>query len=161
MVQASGDHVLKDDRESLASLRVYLHSGDMTVPPPLQNFGRTSSGDRRSSNASSIKSERRLSLPTSVLSFSSDSASSLNREVSDFQARRRKAAKLTQFFGVDYRELVRDIIESIEHGVEHEQNRGTLNPDEVQVMTTLAVFRILTDLVFAYRIYSRVFVNCE
>ena len=107
----------------------------MTVPPPLQSFGRTSSGDRRSSNASSIRSERRLSLPTSVISFSSDHSPSLTPEVSDFQARRRKAAKLTQFFGVDYRELVGDIIDSIERGVEHEQTRGTLNQDEVQVMT--------------------------
>jgi len=58
--------------------------------------------------------------------------SSPRPEISDFQARRRRAAKLTQFFGVNYRELITDVIDSIEHGLEHEQHRGNLNQDEVQ-----------------------------
>ncbi|KAG2149522.1 hypothetical protein BD769DRAFT_1624162 [Suillus cothurnatus] len=51
---------------------------------------------------------------------------------SDFQLRRRRAAKLTHFFGVDYRELIHDILESIEKGVEEERKRGTLRPEEVE-----------------------------
>jgi len=51
----------------------------------------------------------------------------------DFQARRRRATKLIQFFGVDYRELIKDVLESIEGGLEHERKRGTLNPDEAEV----------------------------
>jgi hypothetical protein len=59
-------------------------------------------------------------------------------EASDFQIRRRRAAKLTSFFGVDYRELIQDILESIEKGVEEERKRGTLRPEEVDV--SLIVF---------------------
>ena len=50
-----------------------------------------------------------------------------------FQTRRRRAAKLTNFFGVDYRDLIGDIIESIEHDVEEASHRGSLQPEEVQV----------------------------
>ncbi|KAF7337630.1 hypothetical protein MSAN_02236300 [Mycena sanguinolenta] len=50
----------------------------------------------------------------------------------DFQARRRRAAKLTQFFGVDYRELIDDVLESIEHGLDAERKRGTLNAVEAE-----------------------------
>ncbi|KAJ7268897.1 hypothetical protein C8J57DRAFT_1067050, partial [Mycena rebaudengoi] len=49
-----------------------------------------------------------------------------------FQARHRRAAKLTQFFGVDYRNLVEDVLESIEHGLDAERTRGTLGPDEAE-----------------------------
>jgi len=124
----------RDDRESLAELHEYLNSADVPLTP-IQSYGRDDGlGDRRLSNAS-VKSERRRSLParTSIISISSEySISSPKPEVTDFQARRRRAAKLTQFFGVDYRELISDVLESIEHGLEHEQKRGTLNPDEIQ-----------------------------
>ena len=50
-----------------------------------------------------------------------------------FQARRRRAAKLTQFSGVDYRDLVNEVFESLESGLREESGRGTLKPDEVQV----------------------------
>lgn len=61
-------------------------------------------------------------------------------KASRFQLRRRTAAKLTNFFGVDYRELIRDILESIEKGVEEERKEGTLQPQEVEVssVSTLA-----------------------
>lgn len=69
-----------------------------------------------------------------MLSIASEySITSPKPEVTDFQLRRRRAAKLTQFFGVDYRDLINDVLESIEHGLEHERKRGTLNPDEVEV----------------------------
>ncbi|GLB35722.1 hypothetical protein LshimejAT787_0300100 [Lyophyllum shimeji] len=133
------DIIDRDDRESLAELHEYITSLDMSEPPPLQSFTRTPttipSGERRLSNASSIKSERRRSLParTSVISLSSEYSITTPRpEVTDFQARRRRAAKLTQFFGVDYRELITDVLESIENGLEHERKRGTLKPDEVE-----------------------------
>lgn len=50
-----------------------------------------------------------------------------------FQTRRRRAAKLTQFFGVNYRDLMSEILDSIEKGLEEERGLGTLKPDEVQV----------------------------
>lgn len=57
------------------------------------------------------------------------------QEVSDFQVRRRRAAKLTSFFGVNYRELIEDILESIERGVEEEHGKGTLQLEEAEVST--------------------------
>jgi predicted secreted protein len=54
-------------------------------------------------------------------------------ESTDFQLRRRKAAKLTQFFGVDYKQIIADVLESIEKGVEEDRKRGTLQPEEVEV----------------------------
>ena len=47
--------------------------------------------------------------------------------------RRRRAAKLQNFFGVDYKDLIHDVVESIEKGVEEDGKRGTLNADELQV----------------------------
>lgn len=123
----------------------------MTIPPPLQSFTRAAaggSGDRRLSIASSTKSERRRSLParTSIISIASEYSIATPRpEVTDFQARRRRAAKLTQFFGVDYRELISDVLESIEHGLEHERKRGTLKPDEVEVRLLLCRLRTESD----------------
>lgn len=61
------------------------------------------------------------------------SIASPDPEETMFQTRRRRAAKLTQFFGVDYRELMSEILESLEKGLEEEGGRGTLKPDEVQV----------------------------
>ncbi|KAF8963933.1 hypothetical protein BDZ97DRAFT_962306 [Flammula alnicola] len=57
-------------------------------------------------------------------------------EITSFQLRRRRAAKLAQFFGVNYRELINDVLESIENGVEHEQQRGTLRAEEVEDLLT-------------------------
>ncbi|KAG5341650.1 hypothetical protein C0989_008408 [Termitomyces sp. Mn162] len=129
------DIIDRDDKESLAELHEYLNSGDLSAPPPLQSSTRNSqANDRRLSNVS-IKSERRHSLParTSIISISSESSIATPRpEVTDFQARRRRAAKLTQFFGVNYRELINDVLESIESGLEHERKRGTLDPEEVE-----------------------------
>ena len=92
--------------------------------------------DRRMSVSSSIKSERRRSLParTSIISFTSEyTISTPKAETTAFQLRRRRAAKLTQFFGVNYRELISDVLDSIENGVQHEQQKGTLRAEEVEV----------------------------
>jgi hypothetical protein len=87
-------------------------------------------------DARTIRSERRRSLPTRSSTVSLASQSSLGSpspERTSFQARRRQAAKLTHFFGVDYRDLIGDILESIEHYVEEESHRGNLHPEEIQV----------------------------
>ncbi|KAJ7651468.1 hypothetical protein DFH06DRAFT_1094466 [Mycena polygramma] len=59
-------------------------------------------------------------------------ASTPDADTSEFQQRRRRAAKLTQFFGVDYRDLIEDVLESIELGLDAERRRGTLNPAEAE-----------------------------
>ncbi|CAA7264761.1 unnamed protein product [Cyclocybe aegerita] len=120
------------------------------TPTPTSNTPAT----RRLSSAS-LKSERRRSLPartslislaslaslssitsdlttTSIEPTSASTVSTPKADVSSFQLRRRRAAKLTQFFGVDYRELISDVLESIENGVQAERQRGTLREEEVQ-----------------------------
>ncbi len=92
--------------------------------------------DDEGEDARTIRSERRRSLPTrsSTVSLASQfSLGSPSPERTSFQARRRQAAKLTHFFGVDYRDLIGDVLESIERYVEEERHRGTLHPEEVQV----------------------------
>lgn len=51
----------------------------------------------------------------------------------EFQQRRKRAAKLAQFFGVGYRDLFGEVLETIETGVEDDGYRGTLTADQVQV----------------------------
>ena len=76
-----------------------------------------------------------------------------------FQQRRRRAAKLTHFFGVDYRDLMGEILDSLEKGLEEERDKGTLKPDEVQVRFGPSAFFLwrvlLTSVVSVYRTRSR------
>lgn len=99
---------------------------------------------RGNSDASSILTERRRSLPASIETASIISGLTIgdkdaaatptdDASITDFQMRRRRAAKLTQFFGVQYRELINDVLDSLENGLEHEQKRGTLQADEIAV----------------------------
>ncbi|PPQ76994.1 hypothetical protein CVT25_014811 [Psilocybe cyanescens] len=124
----------RDDRESLAELHDYLNNADAPTPKADEDF--STRLDRRASIASTIKSERRRSLParTSMISLAGSeySITTPKAEITTFQLRRRRAAKLTQFFGVNYRELINDVLESIENGVDHEQRRGTLRAEEVE-----------------------------
>jgi predicted secreted protein len=60
-------------------------------------------------------------------------------DVTDFQLRRRRAAKLMQFFGADYRVLIQDVLESIEKGLEDERKRGTLAHDEAEVSSPYSI----------------------
>ena len=96
----------------------------------------------RDDDTKTVRSERRLSLPSrsSSLSLASQfSSSGPSPEMISFQARRRQAAKLTHFFGVDYRDLIGNILESIERYVEEESHRGSLRPEEIQVCLSIAV----------------------
>lgn len=52
--------------------------------------------------------------------------------VDGFQQRRRRAAKLTKFFGTDYRCLFGEVLESIESGVRDDQTKGTLTEEEAK-----------------------------
>ena len=63
-------------------------------------------------------------------------------EITTFQLRRRRAAKLAQFFGVNYRELVNEILDSIENGVQHDQRSGTLHAEEVEVSPNFHSYKI-------------------
>jgi predicted secreted protein len=85
-----------------------------------------------------------------MLSVASEiSITSPKPEITDFQIRRRRVAKLTQFFGVDYRELINDVLESIENGLEHERKRGTLRAEEVEdLLERLRALRVKREGVF-------------
>ncbi|KAJ7103109.1 hypothetical protein B0H15DRAFT_193679 [Mycena belliarum] len=146
------DIIDRNDKESLAELHQYLndpHAPADAQPPPSPSHAHA-----HARPTAKEKAERRRSLParTSLASLASiASASSLaslgsitsggahtplartpEAEQSEFQLRRRRAAKLTQFFGVDYRDLIEDVLDSIEHGLNAERRRGTLGPDEAE-----------------------------
>jgi hypothetical protein len=124
----------RDDRESLAELHQYLNN-NTDIPNPQLEDEPVSPTYKRVSISSSIKSERRRSLPasTSTISLASEYGINVpNAEITPFQLRRRRAAKLAQFFGVNYRELINEVLDSIENGVQHEQVKGTLHAEEVE-----------------------------
>lgn len=122
----------QDDRESLAELHQFLS----TELPIVEEVTPTRASFDPESRPELPKFERRRSLPTKSSSLSLASqydAQSPDPEMVTFQARRRRAAKLTNFFGVDYRDLIGDILENIENGVVEESHRGSLQPEEMQV----------------------------
>jgi hypothetical protein len=125
------DIIDRDDRQSLVELHRFLHGGIAESSEEEE----TSVDVHRISSTTSLRSDRRHSLPTKASMTSLSSQFTMPPpEASEFQLRRRRAAKLTHFFGVDYRELIQDVLESIEKGVEEERGRGTLHPEEVEVL---------------------------
>jgi len=138
----------RDDAQSLVSVHQLLtvNYEDDGSPSAEHNYPE----DRVNSTKSS-KSERRRSLPVtrkdSLSSLhSSVTASSPPPEVVNFQLRRRRAAKLVDFFGVDYRVLFDSVLSTLELGVEEETSRGTLRPDETEIlMNKLRALRVKDD----------------
>ena len=59
-----------------------------------------------------------------------------------FEQKRRRAAKLTNFFGVNHRDIVDDILESLETGVAEERGMGTLDQDQADVRLTFCSPRV-------------------
>ena len=122
----------QDDRASLAELHEYINTDEH----------RSRNSDYRSERSmkATLREEKRRSLPqqSSSASLASQYAAGENRpETTTFAVRRRRAAKLSQFFGVSYRDLFGDVLESLEVGVREDGGRGTLNPDEVQVSSLI------------------------
>ena len=145
---------LQDDKASLERLHGIIHGDvvdeeDESEPVVLQEFHRQTDDELPAGGEepSTPKALRRRSLPTraSMTSIRSEysvasMASSIvppAPEENSFQARRKRAAKLTQFFGVDYRDLMSEILDDLENGLREEDRRGTLQPDEVQVRCCL------------------------
>ena len=73
----------------------------------------------------------------SIVSVSSVSSASslltLTPEPMGFQARRKRAAKLTHFFGASYRDLFGEVLEKLEIGFLEEAKEGGLSSEEVAV----------------------------
>ena len=120
----------------------------------LQEFTRQTSAD---DEPTTPKAARRRSLPTraSTTSLSSEfsvsvSVTTPSAEETSFQARRKRAAKLKQFFGVDYRDLMGEVLESLEYGLREEGGRGTLRPDEVQVCIRVPLCHFCASVLTGY-----------
>ena len=83
------------------------------------------------------REDRRRSLPLcpSISSMHSEYSitTSPPPEISTFELKRRRAAKLTNFFGVSHRDIMDDILESLESGVTEERGWGTLNQAQADV----------------------------
>ncbi|KAJ3797869.1 hypothetical protein GGU11DRAFT_682740 [Lentinula aff. detonsa] len=158
-----GDILDRDDRASLQELHELLYqAGEVEGgPEPDQDImGKDFDplGYTSGHSSGSVRSERRRSLPallarTSIASLNSiDSVASMISKVSlddadveandgTFQVRRRRAAKLTQFFGVDYRDLVQDVLDSIEKGVELESGRGLSEQEAEDLLKKLRTLK--------------------
>ncbi|KAJ3993107.1 hypothetical protein F5050DRAFT_1578316 [Lentinula boryana] len=158
-----GDILDRDDRASLQELHELLYqAGEVEGgPEPDQDImGKDFDplGYASGHSSGSVRSERRRSLPallarTSIASLNSiDSVASMISKVSlddadveandgTFQVRRRRAAKLTQFFGVDYRDLVQDVLDSIEKGVELESGRGLSEQEAEDLLRKLRTLK--------------------
>ena len=105
---------------------------------------------RASASTVVVKLERSRSLPSRTFLDSHDTIYDFpeRSDVLSFQRRRKTAAKLTQFFGVDYRELISDVLESIENGMQVDRGDGLLGTEEFEVRisyflrieTTLIIF---------------------
>ena len=65
--------------------------------------------------------------------YSTTSITTPPPEISAFEQKRRRAAKLTNFFGVSHRDIMSDILESIESGVAEERGKGNLNQAQADV----------------------------
>ncbi|KAJ7292869.1 hypothetical protein C8J57DRAFT_1042662 [Mycena rebaudengoi] len=121
----------RNDKESLAELHQYLNDSSAAPPTPPSATGAYAAytpSPQPSPSAythAHTRTARRRSLPANA-------RASMSSLANTFQARRRRAAKLTQFFGVDYRDLIEDVLESIENGLDAERSRGTLGPDEAE-----------------------------
>lgn len=121
-----------DDKASLKAIHDILHAGDDNddrIKRKVDDDDSDSSEpDVRSSTT--IRNERRRSLPLCPSTSSMRSEYSITSpppEISTFEQKRRRAAKLTNFFGVSHRDIMDGILESIESGVAEERGRGTLN----------------------------------
>lgn len=73
--------------------------------------------------------------PTDSFSFltSQSSRGAEDLKADAFQQRRKRAEKLSSFFGVDYRELFTEVLDVIESEVRSDSIHGNLSPEETQV----------------------------
>ena len=135
---------LQDDKTSLKLIHDMLHADDGNDDRSTRKVDDDGYGSSEldidipstSALAAPSHNERRNSVPPcpSVTSLRSEySITTPPPEISTFEQKRRRAAKLTNFFGVSHRDIISDILESIESGVAEERGRGTLNEAQADV----------------------------
>jgi len=135
---------LQDDKTSLKLIHDMLHADDDNDDGSTRKVDDDGYGSSEldidipstSALAAPSHNERRNSVPhcPSITSLRSEySVTTPPPEISTFEQKRRRAAKLTNFFGVSHRDIISDILESIESGVTEERGRGTLNEAQADV----------------------------
>ncbi|KAF9654164.1 hypothetical protein BDM02DRAFT_241 [Thelephora ganbajun] len=139
----------KDDKASLKLIHDILHANDDDDDDRAKRKVDDDDYDSSepdipstSTRMTTIRYERRSSLPScpSITSLHSEYSITSPPEISTFEQKRRRAAKLTNFFGVNHRDIMSDILESIESGVAEERGRGTLNQAQADVRPTPPFF---------------------
>lgn len=92
--------------------------------------------DPASPTSSLIRRRSRLSRMSMMSMSSASSGTSLftvTPEPMGFQARRKRAAKLTNFFGASYRDLFGEVLQKLEVGFLEEAKEGGMSREEVAV----------------------------
>jgi hypothetical protein len=88
-------------------------------------------------NQSGSLTERTLQPRASIASISTvntvSTFATLTPEPMAFQARRKRAAKLTHFFGASYRDLFGEVLNRIERGMLEEAKAGEISQQEMKV----------------------------
>lgn len=128
----------QDDKASLKVIHDILHADDGNddrIKRKVDDDDYDSS-EPDVPSPTTIRNERRRSLPLCPSTSSMRSEYSITSpppEISTFEQKRRRAAKLTNFFGVSHRDIMDGILESIESSVAEERGRGTLNQAQADV----------------------------
>jgi hypothetical protein len=128
----------QDDRQSLNELHAVLDSDD-EEEADIENVDPNSFPALRSSthNTRDLTYDKGLQPRASLSSINSVATKStfqtLTPEPMAFQARRKRAAKLTHFFGATYRDLFGEVLDRIERGMLEEARHGEMSQDEMKV----------------------------
>ena len=135
--------VAQDDRQSLNDLHAVLDSDEENEDDPdLQPTSSQSQSAQAARSTISIDNtttppKRVLQPRASLISINSVATTStfatLTPDPMAFQARRKRAAKLAQFFGASYRDLFGEVLVRIERGMLEEARAGQISEEEVRV----------------------------
>lgn len=79
----------------------------------------------------------RMSMVSMSTASSGSSLYTLTPEPMGFQARRKRAAKLTNFFGASYRDLFGEVLEKLEIGFLEEAREGNMSREEFDVRSEI------------------------
>lgn len=131
------DIIDKDDKASLAELHQLMNASGSDESGQDDDDNDDDDNDMPRHSGASVTSslERRRSLParTSMVSLASTILlPPLPADPDGFQQRRRRAAKLTHFFGVNYRDLFGDVLAHIEKGMREELSEGHIRQAEME-----------------------------
>jgi hypothetical protein len=119
----------QDDRQSLNDLHAVLDSDEEEDGDPDLQSSALLTGP--------IDKQGMLQPRASMASINSVATTStfatLTPDPMAFQARRRRAAKLAQFFGASYRDLFGEVLVRIERGMLEEACTGQISEEEIKV----------------------------